>query len=112
MDANTPHADQAQRRVLHNVPQLFVRDRRLQRTGKDEQQREVRPDHQPLVAGGGYVQPPKQFRGRGAGRHDIRGRRFQRSDHHSSGGVLQRPNGRMVRTRRWVRGWRGERVNN
>jgi len=104
VDANTAHANQKERRVLHNVPQLSVRDRRLQRAGEDEQQRKVRPDHQPLVAGSGHVQPTEQFRRRGAGRHDIRGRRFQRGDHYSSGGVLQRPYGRVVRTRRWANG--------
>jgi len=110
VDADTAHADQTQRRVVHNVSQLSVRDRRLQRAGADEQQREVRPDHEPLVAGGGHVQSAEQFRRRGAGRHDIRGRWFQRGDHHSSGGVLQRPHGRMVRTMRV--GWDGTgRVN-
>jgi len=59
VDANTGHADQTQRRVLHNVPQLSVRDRRFQWPGENEQQRKVRPDHEPLVDGGGHVQSPE-----------------------------------------------------
>jgi len=110
VDANTGHADQTQWRVLHSVSQLSVRNRRLQRAGENEQQRKVRPYHETLVVGGGHVQSPEQFRHRGAGRYDIRGRWFQRGDHHSTDGVLQRSHGRMVRTRwiiGWMNGWNG-----
>lgn len=99
VDAHPGHADQAERRVVRGVPRSAVRDRRLQRVVADEQRREVRPGGQPLDARGGHGQSEEQLRHRDAGRHDISGGRVQRRHHRRPGGVLRRPDGRMVTVR-------------
>lgn len=97
VDSHAGHADAAQRRVVHRVSRLPIRDRWLQRTAAHEQRREVRPGHRSVDARCRHVQPAQQFCGWSAGRHDIRSWWFQRRHHHRTGGVLQWPDRWMVR---------------